>query len=263
MTRRIKRHQDFEISLQIKNESFIQTPREAQRNWVLNRVLKEFSDDLLALDKLAKNFIKGGETIAFDDRKQSSLSPQQIMEDWQIPVMKAMAEAVTDNHGDILEIGFGRGVASDFLQQCGVNSHSIIECNPDVIRECEQWQQSHSYSNIKIIPGMWQDTISALALYDGIFFHTYPLNVEEHMEYVVQSATFTEHFFPTAAAHLKPAGTFSYLSNETDSLSRAHQRLLFKYFSSFTLSRVTELNIPDDTLDAQWSDAMVIIKAVK
>lgn len=72
-----------------------------------------------------------------------------------------------------------------------------------------------------------------------------------------------EHFFPHAAEHLKSGGVFTYLSNETDSLSRGHQRLLFRYFYSFTLSRVIGLNIPEDSHDAQWSDNMVIIKAVK
>jgi len=263
MTRRIKRHKDFEITLQIKNDDFIRPPRAAQRNWVLNRAVKEFSDDLTALDILARDFIRGSEIDGFDDRGRSSLGAQQIMEDWQIPVMQAMAEAVTDSHGDVLEIGFGRGIASSYIQDCGVASHTIIECNPGVIHECGLWRGQHPDAQITIVSGMWQDVIGQLGAYDGIFFHTYPLNEQDHLEQVVQSATFAEHFFPTAAAHLNPGGIFSYLSNETDSLSRGHQRLLFRYFTSFTLSRVTGLDIPEDSHDAQWSDAMVVIKAVK
>jgi guanidinoacetate N-methyltransferase len=264
MTRRIKRHKDFEITLQIKNDDFIRPPRDAQRSWVLNRVLREFSEDLTALDSLARNFIRGTESPRFEgDRARASLSAQQIMEDWQVPVMQAMAEAVTGSHGDVLEIGFGRGIASSFIQDCGVGSHIIIECNPDVIRMCESWRGQRPDADIRIVPGMWQDVIESLGEYDGIFFHTYPLDEQDYVEQVVRSTTFAEHFFSTAAEHLKCRGRFSYLSNESDSLSRGHQRLLFQYFSSFSLSRVTGLDIPEESEDVHWSDSMVIIQAVK
>ncbi len=39
------------------------------------------------------------------------------MEDWQTPLMQAMARHVTETHGDVLEIGFGRGVSAEFIQQ--------------------------------------------------------------------------------------------------------------------------------------------------
>jgi len=263
MTRRIKRHQQFDLTLQIHSDDFIRTPRPAQRNWLLNRVVKEFSDDLLALDAQAREFIRGGEAGNFGDRRDSALSEQQIMEDWQIPVMRAMADAVTASHGDILEIGFGRGIASDFIQQCGVASHTIIECNPQVVQQCEHWRERRPNRSIHIVPGLWQDVIDQLNSYDGVFFHTYPLTEQDHIEQVVRSTTFAEHFFPTAAGLLRPGGSFSYLSNETDSLSRGHQRLLFRHFSSFTLSRVQGLKVPEDSHDVQWSDSMVIIKAVK
>lgn len=264
MTRRIKRHKDFEITVQIKNNEFIRPPRDAQRNWVLNRALKEFSDDLIALDHLAHDFICGSETTWFEkNRAEASLSAQQIMEDWQIPIMQAMAKAVSGKHIDVLEIGFGRGIASDFIQHCGVASHTIVECNPGVISLCESWRGKYPKAQISIVPGMWQDVIDKLGEYEGIFFHTYPLGEQDHIEQVVHSTTFAEHFFATAAQHLKRGGKFSYLSNETDSLSRSHQRLLFRFFSSFKLSQVSELNIPQDSGDAHWSDEMVIIEAVK
>jgi guanidinoacetate N-methyltransferase len=99
--------------------------------------------------------------------------------------------------------------------------------------------------------------------YDGIFFHTYPLNEEEYQEQVTQSVTFAAHFFDTAARHLNPGGAFTYLTNERDSLSRAHQRLLLSYFSSFSVSMIRELDIPDSSRDAHWSNQMALVKAVK
>ena len=263
MVQKIKRHKDFEISLQIKQDTFIRPPREAQRNWILNRSLKEFADDLIHLDSLAKEFIQGADRLGFEDRTDKSLADDEIMEDWQTPIMKAMAEIVTATHGDILEIGFGRGIASDFIQEGNVKSHTIIECNDSVIDRFYNWQQKYPHRDLKIIKGKWQDVTDSLEQYDGVFFHTYPLNQEEFLNYVVQSVTFAEHFFPVAAKVLRKGGIFTYLTNEVDSLSRAHQRLIFRYFSSFSLSLMESLNIPEDSQDSLWGNSMVIIKAVK
>jgi guanidinoacetate N-methyltransferase len=126
MTRRVRRHKAFEILVHVKDEAFLRPPREAQRNWLLNRLVKETADDLVALDEAARGFVRGGEPVVMSDRDQARLADEEIMEDWQIPVMKAMAEAITDTHGDILEIGFGRGVASSLIQEQQVRSHTII-----------------------------------------------------------------------------------------------------------------------------------------
>lgn len=263
MTRRIRRHPDFEISLTIASDAFIRPPREAQRNWLLNRAIKEFGDDLLALDRQARGYVRGAEPGPFADRGRARLDAQEIMEEWQIPVMRAMAAAVTDSAGDILEIGFGRGVAAAFIQQAGVRSHTIVECNPHIVADARAWAARRAGHAIRIVPGLWQEVIGSLAQYDGIFFHTYPLDEDEYIEQVSRSVTFAEHFFPVAAAHLRPGGRFSYLSNEADSLSRGHQRALFEHFASFALSRVTALDIPQDSRDVQWADSMVIVKAIR
>ena len=55
--KRIKRTRDYEISLVLHNESFIMPPREAQRNAVVNRALKEFAYDLDALNEQTRNFV--------------------------------------------------------------------------------------------------------------------------------------------------------------------------------------------------------------
>lgn len=263
MTRRIRRTRDFEIVLQIKNDAFLRTPREDQRNWILNRATRELADDLTAMNARTPGFVRGGEPAALHDRTHLDLADQEIMEDWQIPVMRAMAQAVTDTHGDVLEIGFGRGVASSLIQECGVRSHTVVECNEHIITGFHAWKSGFPGEDICLIEGKWQEVTDRFALYDGIFFHTYPLNEEEFAEQVAQSVTFAAHFFPTAAGHLREGGRFSYLTNEADSLSRGHQRLLFEYFSRFTLSQVKGLAVPDDSRDAHWSDEMVIVQAIR
>ena len=262
--KRIKRSKDFEITVTINNDSFISPPRDTQRNAVLNRAIKEFTSDLNALDEQTKRFVSGGEIInVFEDRTQKQLKDQDIMEDWQIPLMKAMAKVIASNGGDILEIGFGRGISADMIQKFDIDSHTIIECNDAVIRDhFYDWKNKYKNNDIRLVTGLWQDTIDALSLFDGIFFHTYPLNEDEYMRYVNGSITFAEHFFPYAIKHLKDSGTFTYFSNEVDSLSREHQRLILKYFSSFSVELVP-LKMPVDVRDTWWADSMAVIKAIK
>ena len=263
MTRRIKRAANFEIALQIKNEIFIRPPRDAQRHWLLNTALEEFSENLNALDELATRFVPGTQNLALHDRSQAALSDEEIMEDWQIPIMQAMAKVVTESHGSILEIGFGRGVSSGFIQDCGVKSHTIIECNDTIVNRFDAWRKQYPNADLRIVHGLWQDVLEGLGRFDGIFFHTYPLNEVDFIEQIGESTTFADHFFPHAAKHLVDGGIFTYLSNEMDSLRRAHQRLLFRHFRSISMQVMRNLKLPEDVHDAWWADSMVVVKAVK
>ena len=263
MTRKIKRTKDYELTLELKNNAFIRPPKDSQRNWVLNRFLKEAAEDLQALHGLAETFVPGGDPASVSERSNSQLPESEIMEDWQINVMGEMTKEICQSHGDVLEIGFGRGIASEFIQAEGVRSHTIVECNDMVIKQYQTWREEKPDRLIRLIRGKWQDTTNQFERYDGIFFHTYPLNELEYMEYVAQSATFAEHFFDTAAAHLKDGGHFTYLTNEIDSLSRAHQRALLKRFHSFQIRLLKDLGIPEDTRDAHWSQETAIVRAVK
>ncbi|MGH1360027.1 MAG: class I SAM-dependent methyltransferase [Burkholderiaceae bacterium] len=264
MTRRLKRTRNFELSLDIRSEDFVRPPRESQRNWLLNRALKELSDDLEHLHQIAPDFVPGIDATGdLAGRESRDLADDQIMEDWQDPIMKRMAAFVTEAQGDVLEIGFGRGIGASYIQNGDPRSHTIIECNASVIARYQHWLQQYNGKSIQLVPGLWQDVIQSLGQFDSIFFHTYPLNQTDVIEKVVQSATFAEHFFPVAAEHLCDGGVFTYLTNEIDSLSRAHQRALFGHFSRFESSLIEGLEIPHDTSDAMWSDSMVLIKAYK
>lgn len=263
MTRRIKRKKNFDVSLTLKSDDFIRPPRDAQRNWLINEALNEFASNLDALDDIASRLVPGTEGMPLTDRTQADLDDDEIMEDWQVPLMQAMADIVTETHGDVLEIGFGRGVSAEMIQEHGARSHTIIECNDSIIRRFELWQTGHAGRDIRIVRGKWQDVLDDLAEFDGIFFHTYPLNETEFIEQIGDSVTFAEHFFPHAARHLREGGVFTYLSNEIDSFSRTHQRSLFCHFRSISLSVLGNLNLPHDVHDAWWADSMVVVKAVK
>jgi guanidinoacetate N-methyltransferase len=262
MSRKIRRTPDFELTLDVKNEEFIAPPRPAQRNTLLNKAVSEFADDLNQLHRLAARFIPGKDTQHVLERSQTELTDDEIMEDWQVPLMKAMAEVATASHGDLLEVGFGRGISSSLIQEMGVRSHTIVECNRSVIQRFSDWRQAYPSREIHLLEGRWQDVTDQFTEYDSVFFHTYPLDEEDYLQNVVNSSTFAEHFFPTAARCLRPGGVFTYMTNEIDSLSRGHQRALLRHFQSFEV-RLQPLQLPPDVRDTWWADSMVVVRAVK
>lgn len=263
MTRRLKRLPEFDLALQLKKQEFLSPPREAQRNWLLNRAMGEFTRDIYALDEQARRFVVGSDQIDVRDRACVELDDSEIMEDWQFPIMQAMVDQVARPDLSILEIGYGRGVSSEMIQRASVGSHTIIECNQHIMASCRQWRAQFADRDIRLVQGMWQEVIDSLGAFDAIFFHTYPLQESDYVEQILESVTFAEHFFPFAARHLVNGGAFTYLSNEIDSLSRSHQRLLFEHFSRIELLLVKNLALPDDVADQWWADSMVVVRAVK
>ena len=66
-------------------------------------------------------------------------SDQVVMMTWEDEIMKKSAEYICESKGDILEIGFGMGICSDYIQSQGVNSHTIVEIHPQVIEKLKVW----------------------------------------------------------------------------------------------------------------------------
>jgi amino acid adenylation domain-containing protein len=263
---RIAERGRFRLELHTTVPGFVAPPRDAQRNWVLTKAMEEFADDLEHLDVVSRSFVPGfPHRLARDlqDITHAALTDQQIMEDWQIPLMRAMARHVTESHGDVLEIGFGRGVAAEFIQQFHVRSHTIVESNDHSVRlHFEPWRRRHAKEDIRLWHARWQDVADQLGRFDGIFFHAFPTNEQEFTDYVLRSVTFAEHAFAAMAARLVDGGVFTYLTTEIDSLGRGHQRSLFKHFRTVSM-HVETLDVPETTHDTWWSNSMVVVKAVK
>ena len=93
-----------------------------------------------------------------------------IMMDWEHPIMSASAAYVTEGGGDILEIGFGMGIASNYIQSHSISSHTIIEPHPQMVEKAVEW--SNGKSNVTIISQSWADVTGSLETYDGIFYDT-------------------------------------------------------------------------------------------
>lgn len=260
--KRLRRKKEFELSLQLNDADFLDAPRDSHRNWLVNRAMDEWCRDLYSLNEVSRVMVPGGEPMGMEDRTQSALSDDEIMEDWQIPLMEAMANIVGAKGGDILEIGFGRGVSADLVQGHRPKSHTVVECNDSVVERFHRWREKYPERDIRLLHGRWQDLTDQFERYDGVLFHTYPLNEEERFEHASRSVTFAAHFFATAAQVLNGGGVFTYLSNEIDSLSRAHQRALLEHFEGITIQLVS-LELPPDVRDAWWSPSMVTVRATK
>ena len=110
-------------------------------------------------------------TLNFSDTKiVDSSTDFEVMMNWEAPIMEKSAKYICQSKGDILEIGFGMGICSDYIQAQGVNSHTIVEIHPQIISRLNTWASGKS--NVTIIEGDW-DSVSGLSTYDGIFLDTY------------------------------------------------------------------------------------------
>lgn len=262
--RKLIRHKHFDATIELTDDNFIAPPHESQRNWLINRAVKEFGWDLEALDRLANRFVPGqADTIGLQaqSRDNPDALPDDIMEMWQLPIMQRMAHRVTRAKGDVLEIGYGRGVSAKMIQDLGAQTHTIVECVPKIADDCRQWAQTLDQNNVAVIEDRWETAVDQFTAYDGIFFHTYPMDSEEYAHAARNQANVAEPFFPVAAHHLKQGGTFCYYSNEMDSLGRSHQRALLQHFDSFSVECLKDLPIPQDVKDTWWIDQMMIVCA--
>lgn len=271
---KIRRYKAFDVSVTLKDDAFISPPRESQRSWLLRRALNEFADDLVALDEASKSMVSGsarvhlqqewsGSGVKYDDT-QLIIQGQQVMQDWEAPLMRAMAEIVTQSHGDILELGFGMAISATYIQEFGCRSYTVIEYNDGVVEHFKKWKEQFPGRNINVIHSRWHDAVDKLEAesFDGIFFDTVPTNEEEYMREVIDNVVMAEDIFPAASRLLRKGGVFTWYTNEIDSFSRRHQRLALKYFSAVEIKVVKGLAPPEDC-HYWWADSMVAVKATK
>ncbi|HEU4509188.1 MAG TPA: amino acid adenylation domain-containing protein [Pyrinomonadaceae bacterium] len=271
----IRRYPQFEVQLKLKDEEFIKPPKEAQRNWLLRRALDEFASDLKHLDVQSRRFVAGSarprlETVPWGshhaeyDDHNLFIAGQQVMQDWELPLMDAMAKVVTESHGDILEAGFGMALSATCIQKYGVRSYTIMEANDEVVKRFHEWKKQFPGRDIRLLHGRWHDTHHQVPdeSMDGVFFDTVPTFEDEYLREVIDNIVMAEDFFPVAARVLRPGGIFTWYTNEIDTLSRRHQRLIQKYFRSFEVTVCRPLYPPEDC-HYWFADSMVVVKAVK
>ena len=119
------------------------------------------------------------QTLTFESDKITTPSNTEVMMDWEHPLMSASAAYVTQNGGDILELGFGMGISAGYMHSHSISSHTIVENHPDIIPKAVEWASNKS--NVTIISQSWMEWMDEftteenknLSTFDGIFYDTY------------------------------------------------------------------------------------------
>jgi len=79
------------------------------------------------------------------------------------------AEAVSQNGGHILEVGFGLGISANKFLSSNIASYTCIEINNTIYQYAQNWAAGKS--NVTLIHSSWQETFSNLTgKYDGLYF---------------------------------------------------------------------------------------------
>jgi len=265
-----RRFKDFSLELDLLRDSFIAAPREEQRQWLVDQAVQELVEQLHHLDVIAPGLIPGKNRTEIHGAWATAepcvengsllVEGQQVMQDWERPLMQRLAQVVASSHGDVLEIGFGLGISAGLIEDVGVRSHTIVELNTAVAKTAERWRSERAASKIEILMGSWEDVVPTLEGFDGILWDAFPTTEAEFAQTVIHDGAVAERFFAEAARHLNPGGVFAYYSNERDSLSRRHQRSLLRYFEAFSVEPVRGLKPPRDC-EYWWADEMVVVSA--
>lgn len=211
------------------------------------------------------NTIKTRKNIGFPKKEDWCKSPaiftknsliiagHSVMENWETNYMKMLASIVTKNGGDILEVGFGLGIATHFIRQHNnIRNHTIIEFHPDVIKNCKKiYSKEIKSGKIKLLEGFWEDVVPKLPdnSFDGTLFDTYPLSEEQIHK---------NHFWFFKEAHrlLRKNGILTYYSDESKSFSKEHIKKLHEAGFRKIDSKICKVNPPKNCM--YWTKKTIL-----
>ena len=144
-----------------------------------------------------------------------------VMQRWEEPYMKRLAEICTARGGTVLEIGYGMGISANVIsQQPKVQKHVFVEGNQQVFQNALKWTTEENRkarrSKVQGQFGFWEDVLPDMAgdRYDGILFDPYPFDGED-----ITDGTTTYAFFKQAARLLKFGGILTFFSGRGTALS--------------------------------------------
>jgi guanidinoacetate N-methyltransferase len=174
----------------------------------------------------------------------------QVMQAWERPLMEVMAREVSEQRGDVLEIGYGMGMAARMIVDAGCTSYTTIEAHPAIAEIARTWAAMQGVP-CTVIEGMWEDVVPRLSTrFDGILFDTFPLSAEERGR---------NHFpfIPQAPQLLRKNGVLVYYSDESADFRAEHLALLLADFNEVKLIKVADLR-PGDDCEYWQKDQMIV-----
>tara|TARA_R100000231_G_scaffold139603_1_gene121544 strand:+ start:1490 stop:2029 length:540 start_codon:yes stop_codon:yes gene_type:complete len=107
----------------------------------------------------------------YNDRITTEGDMFEVMMDWEDSLMSASAAYVTENGGDILEIGFGMGISAGYMHSHSIDSHTIVENHPQIIPKAIEWASDKP--NVTVVSQSWYDVKDSLGQFDGVFYDTF------------------------------------------------------------------------------------------
>ena len=208
------------------------------------------------LGKLLKQRSDWSKLQVHSSKTHLDIGGWQVMQAWEKPVMEKMAEIVTQPQGNVLEIGFGMGIAASFIQGLSHKSHTIIEGHPKVFREALAWKKRYQ-ANTTILLGFWEDLWTTLPMFDGILFDTFPLVGSNDLE--KEYYEFAVPFFPVAKKLLRKGGKFTYWTHEYQGYTLEHWEVLSRYFRDIQLYKVAT---PTTKETQYWPYSHIIVPEI-
>lgn len=182
----------------------------------------------------------------------------QIMQAWETPYMKKLAEITTSQGGHVLEIGYGMGISAGFIQKSKkIKSHTIIECHPLMIKNLKKrFKEEIRTKRVVLKEGFWEDVTKKIPskYFDGILFDSCPLDKE------VEFFQFFP-FFKEAFRLLKDDGVFTYFSDESLNISTKHMNQLHKAGFKNVGFKICKVNPPKNCL--YWKHRTIIAPIIK
>jgi spermidine synthase len=128
---------------------------------------------------------------------------QQVMGDWEIPMMKKHVDILNVKGKDVLEIGFGMGISPTFFVESKPKSYTIVECHPTIIEKIYEWKQKYQDVDITIIEGEWFEKKDELKTYDCIFYDIF-------------DDWYEQEFYDSVDEMLNEKGRFSFFNLSKD-----------------------------------------------
>jgi len=155
-----------------------------------------------------------GATTATEDVLRIDNMP--VMESWEKPYMRRLADEVACVGGKLLEVGWGLALSGSRVQDYKhiVAEHHVIEGNATVFAQLKEFaakENAKTDGTPKVVPhfGLWQDVVKDLkkkygeAHFDSALYDTYP---QDRATQHTHQFDFIKEFEPL----LKPGGVITY-----------------------------------------------------
>ena len=163
------------VLLWTKKEGIYMTDQLEQLQETLESRKHLFTRDLKVKWKEAKP-----QVLNMNDGEQvMKILKHEVMSTYQLPYMQKLADIVTQNGGNILNVGYGLGLVDTeiekFRKERKIERHYVIENNKHIASEARK------NKNLIVLEGEWQKICDEFrgTQFDGIIYDGYPLTVDE------------------------------------------------------------------------------------